>query len=45
MSQLPPAPDPQQPGPDTLKVRGRLRGVWLALWLTDRLGGVTGRQS
>jgi hypothetical protein len=33
MSQLPPAPAPQQPGPDTLKVRGRLRGVWLALWL------------
>jgi hypothetical protein len=24
-----PAPAPQQPGPDTLKVRGRLRGVWL----------------
>ena len=33
MSQLPPAPAPQQPGLDTLKVRGRLRGVWLALWL------------
>jgi hypothetical protein len=45
MSQLPPAPAPQQPGPDTLKVRGRLRGVWLALWLAGAAGGVTGGQS
>ena len=40
MSQLPPAPAPQQPGPDTLKVRGRLRGVWLALWLAGAAGCV-----
>jgi hypothetical protein len=40
MSQLPPAPAPQQPGLDTLKVRGRLRGVWLALWLAGAAGCV-----
>ena len=40
MSQLPPAPAPQQPGPDTLKVRGRLRGGWLALWLAGAAGCV-----
>jgi hypothetical protein len=45
MSQLPPAPAPQQPDPDTLKVRGRLRGVWLALWLAGAAGGVTRGQS
>jgi hypothetical protein len=45
MSQLPPAPAPQQHGHDTLKVRGRLRGVWLALWLAGAAGGVTGGQS
>src|SRR6476659_4628695 len=40
MSQLPPAPAPQQPGLDTLKVRGRRRGVWLALWLAGAAGCV-----
>jgi len=35
-----PAPAPQQPGPDTLKVRGRLRGVWLALGLAAAVGCV-----
>ena len=40
MSQLPPAPAPQQPGLDTLKVRGRLRRVWLALWLAGASGCV-----
>jgi hypothetical protein len=40
MSQLPPAPAPQQPGLDTLKVRGRLRAVWLALWLAGAAGCV-----
>jgi hypothetical protein len=45
MSQLPPAPAPQQPGPDTLTVCGRLRGVWLALWLAGAAGGVTGGHS
>jgi hypothetical protein len=40
MSQLPPAPAPQQLGLDTLKVRGRLRGVWLALWLAGAAGCV-----
>src|SRR4029453_16594638 len=38
MSQLPPAPAPQQPGPDTLKVRGRLRAAGLALWLAGAAG-------
>ncbi|HLM20908.1 MAG TPA: septum formation family protein [Propionibacteriaceae bacterium] len=36
MSQLPPAARP----PDTLKVRGRLGGVWLALWLAGAAGCV-----
>jgi hypothetical protein len=36
MSQLPTAARP----PDTLKVRGRLRGVWLALWLAGAAGCV-----
>jgi len=40
MSQLPPATAPQQPGLDTLKVRGRLRAVWLALWLAGAAGCV-----
>jgi hypothetical protein len=40
MSQRPPAPAPQQPGPDTLKVRGRLRAVWLPLWLAAAAGCV-----
>ena len=40
MSQLPPAPAPQQPGLDTLKVRGRLRAVWMALWLAGAAGSV-----
>jgi hypothetical protein len=40
MSQLPPAPDPKQPGPDTLKVRGRLRALWLALSLAGGAGCV-----
>ena len=40
MSQLPAAPAPQQPGLDTLRVRGRLRGVWLALWLAGAGGCV-----
>jgi hypothetical protein len=45
MSQLPPAPAPQQAGLDTLKVRGRLLGIWLALWLAGAAGGVTEGQS
>jgi len=40
MSQLPPATAPEQPGLDTLKVRGRLRAVWLALWLAGAAGCV-----
>jgi hypothetical protein len=36
LSQLPPAARP----PDTFKVRGRLRGVWLALWLAGAAGCV-----
>jgi hypothetical protein len=36
LSQLPPAARP----PDTFKVRGRLRGVWPALWLAGAAGCV-----
>jgi hypothetical protein len=38
VTQLPPAPAAWPP--DTMKVRGRLRGVWLALWLAGAAGCV-----
>ena len=38
MTQLPPAPAAQPP--DTVKVRGRLRAVWLPLWLAAAVGCV-----
>ncbi|HKN42551.1 MAG TPA: septum formation family protein [Propionibacteriaceae bacterium] len=38
MTQLPPAPDARPP--DTMKVRGRLRAVWLLLWLAAAAGCV-----
>jgi hypothetical protein len=38
VTQLPPAPAAQPP--DTVKVRGRLRAVWLPLWLAAAVGCV-----
>jgi hypothetical protein len=38
VTELPPAATARPP--DTMKVRGRFRGVWLALWLAGAAGCV-----